>query len=682
MFFLNNCPNLCSAVVKFPHMVLYEYKTGMYRYTHLPAFANYILNNHLDEFVFDQLRFSREVNLPLLRYLANYSDEHLAQFLKTSTTEYLTFLSQNQAKQHMALSFEKWQRDQVPIIGKSDITAEDITILYHMRGTILRKWVRNYQVDTEEKFELIEEIDNLVFGATTSATNIYIDILKEKIHDEAHFNAQLISTSPCIIFIFDVAKNKEIFINGKVKEIMGFTPEEVLDLGDRLLPSLTHPDDLQTLQADMQKILEDRNGKTHVLEYRFKHKDGEYRWIRTYSIVFRRDAEGRPTELLGTTFEISNEKEMALALAKREGQLLEAQAIGQIGSFEWDLVNDKSVHTPQMLNILEFAEQQPISRFMMRVHPNDREKVQQAIAQSFVTGKCDCQFRFITTTGEKALWVRAVVMFEHGKPVSMRGTVQDITALKRIEEELVKKTRELEKSNESLQQFASIASHDLKEPLRKMSMYSDMVLTLEEGNLSAASHLNLGKVKSSSLRMQSMIEDILSFSSITNQSAKQRSGLKEIVEEVIDILRDRVEEKKARITVRELPEADVIPGQMRQLFQNLIANALKFSKNDEHPEVHITHRFLQPQEVNDPGLAGANCYHELSISDNGIGFKQDDADKIFNLFSRLHSRESYEGSGLGLSICKRIVENHGGSIRAVSEPGRGSTFIVVIPARA
>jgi signal transduction histidine kinase len=195
---------------------------------------------------------------------------------------------------------------------------------------------------------------------------------------------------------------------------------------------------------------------------------------------------------------------------------------------------------------------------------------------------------------------------------------------------------------------------------------------------------NLEKVKASSIRMQQMIEEILNFSSITNEAKKECVSLTKVLNEALEILDDGIRERSASITADNLPEAVVIPAQLRQLFQNLIANSLKFSRKDVKPKITITHKFKAGNEIQhelqSENFKPAGQYLQLIISDNGIGFKQEHAQKIFGLFTRLHSRSTYEGSGLGLSICKRIVENHEGTITATSQPGAGSTFIVTIPA--
>jgi signal transduction histidine kinase len=257
----------------------------------------------------------------------------------------------------------------------------------------------------------------------------------------------------------------------------------------------------------------------------------------------------------------------------------------------------------------------------------------------------------------------------------MIGTVQDITEIKRIERELVEKTRQLEQSNKSLQQFASVASHDLKEPLRKISLFTDIVMQAEKARLSEDSMIKLERMQSSSKSMMRMIQDILSFSMLESKQQKEDASLETILREVIDLLEEQIKEKKAKIVYDNLPHVYVIPSQFRQLFQNLLSNSLKFSKNGVPPEIVIKHKWHPSVE----GLKPASKYLELTVCDNGIGIEEEYLEMIFELFKRLHPKSEYEGTGLGLAITKRIVDNHEGRIQAVSKPGRGTCFIMIIP---
>jgi signal transduction histidine kinase len=238
----------------------------------------------------------------------------------------------------------------------------------------------------------------------------------------------------------------------------------------------------------------------------------------------------------------------------------------------------------------------------------------------------------------------------------------------------------LEAANKELERFASIASHDLKEPLRKITLYSDLVLNDEKNPLSERQKQYLIKVADSSKRMDSLIDDILKFSSLSAKQHFEKYSLKTIAAEVNELLEHTVADKQAVIHYSDLPDAIVIPAQIRQLFQNLVSNSLKFSKKEVPPEIIIQHQFIKRETIQANELWPANEYLQLSFKDNGIGFEPKYAKKIFNLFDRLNTKNEYEGTGIGLAFCKRIVENHGGTIAASSEPGKGAEFTVVIPA--
>lgn len=658
-------------------MQLFEAYPGMYRYKYLPGFAQFILDRHLDEFVKEQLRLSHQFHLPLLENIASrFTEEQLIEFGKKTSGEFLDFLSKNRAYEQIQNSMEKWLADQLEVIGKFQIVARDITVINFIREQSFKKLIPFYTKDISRALDLSSEIDALMLGNTTTATDLYVNILKSKIEEESHLSDKLIEASPAITFLFDLSRNKEIFVSGKIQEVMGYSAEEMKVMGDDILLQLTHPEDLQKIAEFLEDMVTDNGNRMYTIEYRFLHKDGTYRWMRTYFVIFKRDEQGLPVELLGKTFEVTQEIETGLALKKREQQLLEAQAIAHIGSYEWNIRDSYSINTTQVYKIFELEEGEKYEQFMHNVHPDDVQKVKEALGEAYKTGNYDCEYRYVKNGKEKVIWSLGRVEFQKGKPFRMIGTVQDITEIKGIEKELLEKTKQLEQSNKSLQQFASVASHDLKEPLRKISMFADMVMDAEKDNLSSSSIDKLVRMQTSSRSMMRMIQDILSFSMLEEKQQKEFAGLQDIVEDVVDLLDESIKEKKAQIHFDQLPEAYVIPSQMRQVFQNLISNALKFSKKDVPPIIIITSRWTsQPVE----GLKPASKYLEISICDNGIGIEEEYLQMIFDLFKRLHAKAEYEGSGLGLSIAKRIIDNHGGCITATSAPGEGTCFKITLP---
>jgi light-regulated signal transduction histidine kinase (bacteriophytochrome) len=244
---------------------------------------------------------------------------------------------------------------------------------------------------------------------------------------------------------------------------------------------------------------------------------------------------------------------------------------------------------------------------------------------------------------------------------------------------------ELKSMNENLENFAYVASHDLNEPLRKIRTFGDLIKSeLDEGEFQKeviVSHLD--RMQDASKRMQQLINDLLSYSRVTRQyDLADKIDLNKVVESVINDLEIPIKELNAEVDINELPDsinADAI--QMRQLFQNLISNALKFHKPGEKPKIAIEVIKVDASElpIEELKLNSQNNYWKISVSDNGIGFDQKFTEKIFAVFHRLHGRSNYEGTGIGLSICKKICENHKGAISAISKEGEGATFFVFLP---
>ena len=231
---------------------------------------------------------------------------------------------------------------------------------------------------------------------------------------------------------------------------------------------------------------------------------------------------------------------------------------------------------------------------------------------------------------------------------------------------------ELTRSNEELQQFAFIASHDLQEPLRKITAFGDRLKATCQEALTDKGQDYLQRMQNAAERMQVLIEDLLNLSRITTRAQPFiEVNLARVAKEVLSDLEIRIAQTQARIEIGELPTIKADPLQMRQLLQNLISNALKFNLDNEPPIVKIyCHKFTNEQLKSE--------YCQIIVEDNGIGFEEKYLDRIFNVFQRLHGRTEYEGTGMGLAICRKIVERHQGSITAKSEPGKGASFIVTI----
>ena len=256
---------------------------------------------------------------------------------------------------------------------------------------------------------------------------------------------------------------------------------------------------------------------------------------------------------------------------------------------------------------------------------------------------------------------------------------------RQLNEQLVENNAHLKAVNEELDQFAYVASHDLQEPLRKIQVFGDKLLM--RGNHDEETTKYLRKIITSSNRMQSLINDLLSFSrhSMGNSDFK-RTDLGMLAKEAMIELEIEIENSHAVINMGSLPVVKVIPNLIQQLFYNLIHNAIKFRKKNEAPLITIDSARVGPPEwvaLNGNGKANGNAhasrYSRITITDNGIGFDNKHSEEIFMVFKRLHSYHEFEGTGVGLSICRKIIEKHNGHIQAFSEPAKGSVFVIDLP---
>ena len=268
-----------------------------------------------------------------------------------------------------------------------------------------------------------------------------------------------------------------------------------------------------------------------------------------------------------------------------------------------------------------------------------------------------------------------------GKVVGLVGINRDITKQKQAEEALQKSdeklqefARQLERSNRELQDFAYVASHDLQEPLRKIVVFGERLKEKNAGKFGPESVDYLNRMQSAAGRMQTLINSLLSFSRVTSKAQPFTPvNLAEVAAGVVEDLEGRIELVKGRVEVGSLPVIDAEALQMRQLLQNLIGNALKFRRSEEPPVVKIEAQIIPDPDAPEKQLC------RLMVSDNCIGFDEKYLDRIFNVFQRLHTRNEYEGTGMGLAIVKKIALYHGGNVTAKSKLGEGSTFILTVP---
>ena len=374
---------------------------------------------------------------------------------------------------------------------------------------------------------------------------------------------------------------------------------------------------------------------------------------------------------------LKSERQLSSILNSSLSSIMAFKAVrnaeGKITDFEWVLANRKTGDlfglTPELLEGSRMMQQMPV---LGSTGLFDKFVVTTETGLEFIT-----EFERGQLNGKQIWYQVSAARLDDGFAVSF----SDISDIKTFERDLRNKVQELERSNSELEQFAFIASHDMQEPLRKIRAFGDRLAEQSAEELGDKGLLYLQKIRSSATRMQVLINDILNYSRIGRLSEPFVST--DLNRVVTDLLQDfdlLIREKEALVTFNNLPIIEADAALIQQLFRNLLSNALKFTKPGTAPVITISCRKLLQTSagpVLNREASGAFC--EIIVTDNGIGFDQKYTDKIFTIFQRLHGRSEFEGTGIGLAICKKIAEYHQGSITALGTPGNGALFVLTLP---
>ncbi|QLD90642.1 PAS domain S-box protein [Natronomonas salina] len=436
---------------------------------------------------------------------------------------------------------------------------------------------------------------------------------------------------------------------------------EILELPYDAEPSLDealdvyHEADRHIVEDAIDEALE--TGGSLDVETRFRTPDGEVRWLHVKGDVDLEDGEA--ILLRGAVQDITERKERERELQRVRDRMEFALNATDAVVWDWNVDADEASFYPSAESLYG-TEVETWEDFVDVIHPEDREEAQQAIETAIETGEPKHEEIRIIRDGE-VRWIEAP-----GHPVQdadgstrVVGVARDISERKEYE-------RKLEESNERLEQFAYAASHDLQEPLRMVSSYLQLIERRYADDLDEDGREFIEFAVDGADRMRAMIAGLLEYSRVETQGdAFEPVDLETVVADVREDLQLQISESGADVTAGSLPVVEGDENQLRQVFQNLLDNAIEYS-GDEPPEVSI-----------DAERDGDRWV--ISVSDQGIGIDPENAERIFDVFQRLHSHEEHAGTGIGLSLCQRIVERHGGDIWVESEPGEGATFYFTLP---
>jgi PAS domain S-box-containing protein len=528
-------------------------------------------------------------------------------------------------------------------------------------------------------------------GELEGAMNMLVDVTRQRADEEKAARLKMIVQYSSAAIISKTLNGIITSWNPAAQQIFGYTAEEII--GQPIIKLIPHD-----LYYEEEQILSKlRRGEIieHMETTRIT-KDGKLIDIAlTVSPV--RDDKGKIIGVSKIARDITNMKRTERRIKEGDERFRMAVEATKLGTWEYDPLTGELTWSRECRKIYGISDSEKVdySFFLKTIYNEDYEFVVRQIDEALNpagNGNYDVTFRIVRKNGTKR-WVRSQgKAYFSNQHIAERfiGTVLDISDEKEAKEqlenlvsertkELKMMNKQLQRSNSDLAQFASVASHDLQEPLRKVQLYCDRIL--EERDDPEIFEKFFPRIISASARMSQLIKDVLHYAQITDGTDQMSTvDLNAIFEDVVSDLEVAIKERRAVVTADLLPNIKGNSSQLHQLFSNLISNSIKFSL--QNPVIRITSRVLRKSEVlhTHRNIVEAPGYVELQFKDNGIGFEQKYAQQVFEIFQRLQDRSIYGGTGIGLAVCKKIVENHHGLISVDSEPGEGTIFTILLPA--
>jgi PAS domain S-box-containing protein len=561
------------------------------------------------------------------------------------------------------LSVNPWEAEGVPAVC---IVAVDLTE---------RKQAENALQMAHDTLEV--QVRDRTFALEQTNEELRTEVeARQKIEQDLVASERRLATFAAATFegIVDSERGRILDCNEQYARMLGYTVNEMKGMA---IADLIAPEDRDGVMDNIR-----RGGESNT-EHAMLRKDGARILV---------EVEGKPTTAdrrIAVLRDITARKQMEKALRESEERYRRLfQGIQEYFVLQEVIEDDgKPVDlryleiNPAMERLLGKTRAEVVGRTRSEVLGQPDPELVESVGRVAGTGEPLHTERYSRAVGR---WFESFSYRSRAGEVATLAV--DTTDRKRAEEALRKahaeleirvqeRTAELEERNKELQEFIFIASHDLQEPLRKIRTFGDLMLNRVADSLSDEGRDYVSRMQKASARMQALLQSLLAYSRITTKEEPfKETSLRQSIEEALSTLEMTVKEKDARVEVADLPNVEANGTQMIHLFQNLISNALKFQEGDQPPHVRIDARALEDK-------SGKTKAYEIRVDDNGIGFDESYLDKIFIPFQRLHGKDQYEGVGMGLAICKKIVERHGGSLTARSTLGKGATFIVTLPAK-
>ncbi|RAI94764.1 PAS domain-containing protein [Algoriphagus yeomjeoni] len=457
------------------------------------------------------------------------------------------------------------------------------------------------------------------------------------------------------------------FRSDNFDELLGYSSNQETNK-DEFWKSKIHPDDLPIVERNLEETLLGDGDKWYQ-EFRFQKANGDIVYVTDNALIIR-NKFGKAIRMIGATQNVTKRKEAELDLANQKQRLSNVIEGTHAGTWEWNVQTGEATYNETWANILGYslAELEPISiqTWVDHSHPEDLTESNRLLEDYFAgkTNSYEAEFRMKHKNGHW-VWIvdrgKVLSWTPDGDPLMMYGTHVDITEKKLREEEIKTANLNLQSANAELKSFASMASHDMKEPLRMISSFLKLLEKKYSPVLDEKGIQYINFSVDGAKRLSALIDDMLEYSRIGfDESKLDRVNLKTLVEEVIVLKKNLIDEKKAELIVGDLPEISGIKTPIKSVFINLISNALKYQEQGKVPIISIYSK-------TEGGIS------QITVEDNGIGIDEAYFDRVFKVFSRLHGKNEYSGTGIGLAICKKVINQHGGKIW-VESSGKGTKF--------
>jgi len=493
---------------------------------------------------------------------------------------------------------------------------------------------------------------------------------------------------PDMISVQEYPSRKVVYFNREPYTISGLNADELSKKTIEDRHRLVHPEDIAGLQKYADTFASLPDNKITTVEYRVKNNMDEWIWVSARGKVFERDEKGNVSKIVVVVQNINAQKKGEEEIAKQHNILKQAEEIAKIGSWEYNIKTKEFIWGEGMYTLFNIKKDKLVKPSIYLDHVTEKdlgvaEKIVNNIERSFQPLE---ETIYLKIDGDiKAIKIKATPLKNNkGEPEKMVGVNMDITALLESEEKIMSlnesllfMNRELNSLNSELRSFNSITANNYNETLRHVYINLETIITSDARHLSDTSRANIRRAQSAVQKMKLLTNDIHNYLELYDVGVKKELISPKInLEDLIKRIKEKIEEANAKIEIEELPALSADPVLFSRLLTNLIDNSIKFRKPGEDPVVKIKHTEINELKNVPVPLTGMP-YIIITVTDNGIGFET--TDKIFDLFFQLPDEVKHKGSGMGLAICKKIMEMHGGYITAEAEPGKGASFHCFFP---